>query len=311
MIMGIDEVGRGAWAGPLVVGAVVLGDAAIDGLDDSKKLTPKKRAKLALEIKRRAAGIGVGWVGAHIIDQIGLSAALKLAARRAVAQINCDYDEIIIDGTIKLIEGDQVSTLPRADGLIAAVSAASIIAKVARDNYMARLDAVFDGYDFAQHVGYGTASHRMAIARRGVLPVHRKSFAPIAEMCASNSPKSASSKTRNTTSIGNSAESVAAEFLSRRGHEIIARNWKTKYCEVDIISRQNDTIYFTEVKYRRSARRGDGLDAITAKKENQMRFAARFWLHEQNLTGQIDARLSVIAMAGQPPRVEKYIKNID
>ena len=182
MILGIDEVGRGAWAGPMVVGACVLGDVAIEGLTDSKKLTKRRRERLALEIQQKAAGIGLGWVSASLIDSLGLSAALKLAARRAVANIGCEYSELIVDGTIRLIDGEKVTLLKQADLLIPAVSAASIIAKVARDAYMTRIDELFPGYGFARHVGYGTEAHVRGIALNGVLPMHRKSFAPIAEV---------------------------------------------------------------------------------------------------------------------------------
>jgi ribonuclease HII len=309
MILGIDEVGRGAWAGPMVVGAVVLGDAKIDGLDDSKKLTAKKRAHLAAEIKKQAVAIGIGWVSAATIDKIGLGPALKLAARRAVAQIDCDYDKVIIDGTIKLIDDPRVSTMPRADGLIAAVSAASIVAKVARDNYLARLDQVFDGYGFASHVGYGTSAHHSAIKTHGVLPIHRQSFAPIAALCYKVGPCSKTGKVQGTT--GRIAEDAAAEYLVRKGHEIIARNWRTKLCEVDIISRYNDAIYFTEVKFRKSDQAGDGLEAITPQKEQQMRFAAEIWLTNQDLLGKIDVFLSVVALSGDPPTVVTYLDNID
>ena len=328
-ILGIDEVGRGPWAGPLVVGAVVLPDdftichpELVSGsrkLNDSKKLSAKKRAILATEIKKCAASIGVGWVSAATIDKIGLSAALKLAARRAVAQIDCDYDEIVIDGTIKLIDDERVTTLPRADSLISAVSAASIVAKVARDEYMARLDRVFPNYGLAEHVGYGTAAHLAAIEKFGVLPIHRRSFAPIASFAGLtgesrksriDSPTKSANDKPTTTFVGKNAENVAAEFLRGRGHEIIAQNWKTKYCEVDIISSRDETIYFTEVKYRRNDQAGGGIDAINEKKENQMKFAARFYLESNELNGKVDAMVSAISLTGNPPQVEIYIEDV-
>jgi ribonuclease HII len=179
MIVGIDEVGRGAWAGPMVVGAVLLGDISIPGLTDSKKLTKKQREVLDIQIRQHALAIGLGWVSAKQIDTIGLSAALKLASRRALAHIRQDYTEIIIDGTIALIDDPRVTLLPKADLLIPSVSAASIVAKVARDNYMKHLDEVFPGYLFTGHVGYGTAAHRAAIETLGVTPLHRLSFAPL------------------------------------------------------------------------------------------------------------------------------------
>lgn len=185
MILGIDEVGRGPWAGPLVVGAVVLGNAEISGLTDSKKLTKKKRELLDVQIRDSVAGFGLGWVHADELDEIGLSASLVLATKRAVEQVTASYSEIVIDGTINFLKdttkGRYVTTLPKADLLVPSVSAASIIAKVARDRYMADQDAIYPGYNFASHVGYGTAMHRLAIDELGVTPLHRLSFAPLAK----------------------------------------------------------------------------------------------------------------------------------
>ena len=180
MIIGIDEVGRGAWAGPLVVGAVLFDDTiAIEGLTDSKKLTRSKRTVLDLEIRQKALGVGLGWVSAKTIDAIGLSAALKLASRRAIAHIRGEYDEIVIDGTIALLDHPKVRLMKKADLLVPCVSAASIVAKVARDNYMAHLDGIFPGYNFSRHVGYGTLYHQAAIKENGVTPLHRLSFSPL------------------------------------------------------------------------------------------------------------------------------------
>ncbi|MNT23256.1 Ribonuclease HII [compost metagenome] len=185
MILGIDEVGRGPWAGPLVIGAVVLGDIPIEGLTDSKKLSKKRREELDIVIRREAVGLGLGWVSATEIDQIGLSEALRLATRRAVEQVSVPYHEIVIDGTINFLsntsKGSYVTTLKKADLLVPSVSAASIIAKVARDNYMSSQDEIYPGYQFAAHSGYGTAIHRSAIDALGVTPLHRLSFAPLAK----------------------------------------------------------------------------------------------------------------------------------
>jgi ribonuclease HII len=188
MILGIDEVGRGPWAGPLVVGAVILRDNQIQGLTDSKKLSKKRREELDVVIRHQASAYGLGWVSATEIDNLGLSASLDLATMRAVAEIDkakISYQEIIIDGTINFLKntpkGDYVSTMPKADLIVPCVSAASIIAKVARDKYMEEQDSVYPGYEFSSHVGYGTTVHRAAIETLGVTPLHRLSFAPLAK----------------------------------------------------------------------------------------------------------------------------------
>ena len=188
-ILGIDEVGRGPWAGPLVVGACVLNsrfdekeneieaETWQDELNDSKKLTAKKREKLAPIIKEKAKATGLGWVSARELDEIGLGEALKLATRRAVENIPREsFTEIIIDGTQNFLKDTDlenlVSVLPKADLKIKEVSAASIIAKVARDNYMKDIAEKYPGYGFEKHVGYGTALHKSALEKLGPCPEH-------------------------------------------------------------------------------------------------------------------------------------------
>jgi ribonuclease HII len=184
VIVGIDEVGRGCWAGPLVAGAVVLGDS-IGGLKDSKQLSRKQRERLARDILLQALDIGLGWVDAATIDEIGLSAAVGLAMSRALAAISVPHERIIIDGNINFLPANpKVQTLIKADASVPAVSAASIVAKVARDEYMARAAKQFPGYGFEEHVGYGTALHRAQLSRLGLCELHRRSFKPIKALLA-------------------------------------------------------------------------------------------------------------------------------
>ncbi len=308
--MGIDEVGRGAWAGPLVVGAVVLGGHAIDGLTDSKKLTKVRRLELDKIIRNNASGVGLGWVSARQIDKIGLSRALMTAAHQALRQISCPYSEIIIDGTVPLLKGDNVTLMKKADLLIPSVSAASIVAKVARDSYMAQLDTVFSGYKFSSHVGYGTAKHRKAISHLGVTPVHRLSFAPLrpyADKAAPESSGESDDRSGVSSPVGAIAEQLVGDYLTSSGHTVLHKNWRTKYCEIDIISRFRNTVFFTEVKYRRQSSHGDGLDAITTKKLKQMEFSARVFQAASNLKG-VNMRLAVASVSGIPPQIEHYLE---
>jgi len=306
MILGIDEVGRGPWAGPLVVGAVVLGTHDIEGLTDSKKLSKKKRDALDVLIREKASGFGLGWVDANELDEIGLAAALRVATIRAVEQVTSSYTEIIIDGTINFLKettkGSYVTTFPKADLLIPSVSAASIIAKVARDNYMALQDTIYPGYGFVSHVGYGTAVHRQAIEQLGVTPLHRLSFAPLAKY----KPRDASMK-KTTKQIGDTAESKAEQYLRAQGHDILERNWKTRFCEIDIVSLKDMTFYFSEVKYRKMLVHGSGLEAVTVKKQQQMKFAAEYYAASHKLIG-VDMRLVAMAVSGTPPIVDSYLE---
>lgn len=179
VIVGVDEVGRGCWAGPLVAGAVILYNP-IAGLKDSKKLSKKQRKNLAAEIQLQAAAIGLGWVQPAEIDEIGLTAAVKLAMERALEQIDQNYEELIIDGNFNFFpDNPKAKAVIKADDSVPSVSAASIVAKVARDKYMYDLAGDYLNYQFAKHVGYGTALHLELLKKFGVSDLHRRSFKPV------------------------------------------------------------------------------------------------------------------------------------
>ena len=302
MILGIDEVGRGPYAGPLVIGACILGDWQnsenaewIEKLTDSKKLSAKRREELYVLIKEKALATATGWVSNAEIDEIGLSEALRLATRRAVEQIQktkVPFSEIIIDGTMNFLVGtkleEYVSTLKKGDFLVKEISAASILAKVERDKYMAELDAVYPEYGFGKHVGYGTAAHQKAMEKFGLTPEHRRSFRPVREIAEDKNtaklktatkldtaaePKNTSEQKTTNKQLGDRGEQVVADFLTAAGHEIVARNYKTKLFEVDIISRKAQVLYFTEVKYRGGRDFGEALDFIDKKKQQKMHLA--------------------------------------
>lgn len=188
--VGIDEVGRGCWAGPLVAGAVILPSKLYieDGpivLRDSKKLSKRQREAADSWIQEHALAIGIGWVSPAEIDELGITESVRLAMRRALAKIQIEHDEIIIDGNINFFaDNPKAKAVVKADDIVLAVSAASIVAKVARDAYMANLGTVYEGYGFASHVGYGTAAHIAALQKFGVSDVHRKSYKPVKALLA-------------------------------------------------------------------------------------------------------------------------------
>lgn len=316
MVVGIDEVGRGPWAGPLVFGAVVLGGASIDGLTDSKKLTKKKLEALDVLIREQAESFGLGWVSAEELDAIGMSLACELACRRALEQIGAAYHEIIVDGTVNFLKntgkGQYVTTMKQADLLVPSVSAASIIAKVARDNFMAEQDALYPGYGFASHVGYGTKQHAEALKLLGVTPLHRKSFAPIAELLhlPHENPKLKKVEPfqipQTTREVGDESEEVAAEYLQDEGYKILERNWKTRVCEIDIVAEKGGTFYFVEVKHRKTDHQGGGLAAITKKKFEQMKFAAKVYAHYIK-QDDADMRLAVITTQGEDFTIVDFV----
>lgn len=183
--VGIDEVGRGCWAGPLVAGAVLLGQP-IRGLADSKVLSAAARTKLAATIQVEAKAYGLGWVAADELDKVGITTAVKMAMQRALQALRMmagdEYtlDDVVIDGNYNYLPDEpNVRCLIMADATVPAVSAASILAKVARDTYMVDMARTYPGYGFESHVGYGTAAHSNALKALGVCPLHRTSFAPI------------------------------------------------------------------------------------------------------------------------------------
>lgn len=181
MIVGIDEVGRGCMAGPLVAGAVLFDrPRPVRGLKDSKKLTREQRMILDIKIRQKAVAFGIGWVMPDELDAVGLTQAVRLAMERALAKIEADYERVIIDGNYNFLKHvEKTETLIKADDLIPAVSAASILAKVARDNWMIAAAKSYPGYGFDSHVGYCTSAHRAAVAELGACDLHRRSFAPV------------------------------------------------------------------------------------------------------------------------------------
>ena len=179
-VAGVDEVGRGPLAGPVVAAAVILDpDNPIDGLMDSKKLTEKKREILAEEIKQKALSWALGRAEVEEIDRINILQASLVAMSRAVAGLNVAPLQVLVDGN-KCPDGPYpVEAIIKGDSLVESISAASIIAKVARDMEMVQLDAEYPGYGLAKHKGYPTALHRQALIELGVTIIHRRSYKPV------------------------------------------------------------------------------------------------------------------------------------
>ena len=187
-VAGVDEVGRGAWAGPLVAAAVVLPDPA-DGLPpalqavrDSKALSPAERSALYEPVVSGALSVGIGAVPAVELDLIGIAAANRLAMVRAIRALSLGPDHLLVDAVS--LPGCEIAhrAVVGGDALCASIAAASIVAKVVRDCWMTELHPQYPVYDWARNKGYGTPAHRDGLARRGVTALHRRSFAPIAAL---------------------------------------------------------------------------------------------------------------------------------
>jgi len=176
-ICGVDEAGRGPLAGPVCAAAVILPvNIDIPGLNDSKKLTDKKRRELFPEICEKAVSYGIAFADHNEIDEINILQATYLAMERAISSLNIKPDFALIDGNRTKDFGIPVETVVGGDGRSASIAAASILAKVTRDNYMLEMADTYPGYSFEIHKGYGTKAHYAALAEKGPCPIHRMTF---------------------------------------------------------------------------------------------------------------------------------------
>ena len=176
-IAGIDEAGRGALAGPVIAAAVILPiNCSIEGLRDSKQLTPKQRDRLSDEIYRVAVSVGIGAVDNHVVDKLNVLEATLLAMRQAIEKLTPQPDYLLVDGINFPVTHIQGEAIKKGDSRSYSIAAASIIAKTTRDRRMIALDCTYPDYGFSQHKGYPTSQHRRAIAQFGASDIHRHTF---------------------------------------------------------------------------------------------------------------------------------------
>ena len=189
LVAGVDEAGRGPLAGPVVAAAVILDDLKpIAGLADSKTLSPRQRERLSAEIHARALCFSVAQASVEEIDRLNILQATLLAMRRAVMGLRLKPHKVLVDGN-RLPTLDIVAeAVVQGDRKVPAISAASILAKVARDRWCLEIDAEYPLYGFAAHKGYGTAQHLAALQRHGATPWHRRSFSPVAQVLLRETP---------------------------------------------------------------------------------------------------------------------------
>lgn len=181
LIAGVDEVGRGSWAGPIVAAAVILPLdrrrlRPLAGLRDSKQLPPSERERLSRSIARVAVDIGIGWASHHVIDRLGIVSANRMAMERALRHLRLTPDGLLLDYVWLPECGIPQIAAVRGDSRSISIAAASVIAKVVRDRWMTSCEGRYPGYGFARHKGYGTAVHRGQLLTRGPCLLHRRSF---------------------------------------------------------------------------------------------------------------------------------------
>lgn len=183
LVCGVDEAGRGPLAGPVYAAAVILDELyPIAGLGDSKKLSEKKRDALAVEIRQHAASWAIATASAEEIDELNILRASLLAMKRAVEALSVRPHEVLVDGLYCPDTGLPSRAIVKGDSSVAAISAASILAKTARDSAMLALHEIYPQYGFAVHKGYPTAAHMAALKLHGASPEHRRSFRPVREL---------------------------------------------------------------------------------------------------------------------------------
>ena len=244
IIAGVDEAGRGPLAGPVVAAAVILPNFYnLEGLDDSKKVTPKKRSQLFVEIQHQATAIGVGVVAATDIDKTNILHATQQAMKMALGRLKPRPDQAVIDGYALSTQIIPNKGVIKGDQTVDVIKAASIIAKVTRDNMMEQYDIIFPVYGFKRHKGYGTREHMEKLRHNKACAIHRKSFKPVAAAMPTLS------WLRKEGRIGQWGEQVAAVYLIERGYEILTMNLRcAPYGEIDIIAEKDGIIIFVKVK---------------------------------------------------------------
>ena len=243
VLCGVDEAGRGPLAGPVVAAAVILKENANDlipEVNDSKKMSEKKREILYDRVIESAQNYAVGVVDVQQIEQNNILQATFLAMKTAIQNLGVEPELTLIDGNRLPDLKINAKCVVKGDSQSASIAAASILAKVTRDRIMIDYDKKYPNYGFAKHKGYGTKEHYSNIIKYGVTPIHRMSFL-----------KKIRDKISTVQSInGELGEKISYEFLKNHKYDIIAKNYKSEYGEIDLIAVKNCYICFIEVKFR-------------------------------------------------------------
>lgn len=274
LVAGIDEVGRGPLAGPVVAAAVILPkECKIEGVNDSKKLSAKKREELYDIILEKAVSYGIGVVSNERIDEINILQATYEAMREALSQLKPKADYILADAvTIPMVSTPQRGIV-KGDAKSMSIGAASIVAKVYRDRMMEAYEEVYPGYGFASNKGYGAAEHIEGIRKQGITPIHRKTF--VKNFLPQDGDTAADK--------GHRGEVLAAKQMEKMGYEILERNFHALKGEIDIIAKKDNVIVFTEVKYRKNEEMGTPAEAVNHWKQQHIIRAAKAYIAQKCL----------------------------
>jgi ribonuclease HII len=301
-IAGLDEVGRGSWAGPVVACAIILPlDSPtlleeLAGIRDSKRLTASRRAEFYDQILSTGAAPAVGVASAAQVDSLGIVSATKLAMSRALDRLPLPPDYLLVDGFPLAYRGLPHEGIPGGDDRCVSIAAASIVAKVVRDGMMVGLGQVYPGYDFAQHKGYGTSRHRDALHLEGPCPIHRLSYAPV-RLVASNKQARLTSRSAHRTAaqVGRQGEQLAAAHLEELGWVVCEMNYRCAAGEMDIIALDGRCLAFVEVRTRRGRSHGLPVESITSAKKKRLIEVAETYLQEHS-SQPLDWRIDVVSI---------------
>ncbi len=277
VVCGLDEAGRGPLAGRVYAAACVLpAGFEPEFLNDSKKLTAKRREVLYDEITANALDWAVAFSDEKEIDAMNILEASLLAMRRAAAQLSVIPDIYLVDGNRHPKIAGVCRMVVQGDGKSASVAAASILAKVSRDRYMTAMAEKYPGYGFEQHFGYPVKAHYDAIAELGSCELHRRTFLKNLE----EKHPAASKGAKGATVRGALGEDAAAVFLEHSGFRILSRNFKVTEGELDIVAERNALVHIVEVKQRAADSIERPAAFVTPAKQNRLKTAAMRWLSQ-------------------------------
>lgn len=288
-LCGVDEAGRGPLAGDVYAAAVILKpDAVIEGLNDSKKLSEKKREQLFNEICEKAEAYCIASASVEEIDRLNILQATFLAMRRAVEGLSVKPKLVLVDGNRNPELSVHSRLVVKGDATSACIAAASILAKVSRDRYMKKLAEEYPQYGFEKHKGYGSKLHYQMLDKHGISPVHRRTFLK----------KYVSGEESPAQKRGRIGENAVCGWLKTEGCVIAARNYSVPpYGEIDIVAEKDGITAFVEVKARKQGAKVGGTAAVTPSKQKKLILAAsqyadthpcgrcRFDVAEVDLTG--------------------------
>lgn len=302
-IAGVDEAGRGPLAGPVVAGTVILPQKhGIEGLQDSKKLTPKRRTEVYSLIVDSGVPFSFGIVEVEEIDRINILSATRKAMKMALGRLKPKPDMALIDGY-----GLKSQIIPNkgiicGDSKIESIMAASIVAKVTRDRIMEQYHIIFPDYGFCRNKGYGTPEHLAALKKEKASPIHRKSFNPV----KANLPSLPWLK--QNRKIGKLGEQLSALKFHKDGYKVCAMNVTCgHHGEIDIIAEKNKTLVFVEVKTGTQEQMGGPVLKVDEQKMKKLDHAVKYYL-QQNEIGQKDIRfdVSTVILGKGRPKITSY-----